>query len=103
MQSYDHQIITQVRITSIAISVQGLIEIGCYRLSDAYRDKLFFIVFKIHERDKGEEMQELQTVWAQGQEQSRQVLSAMFQKERCCKSSLGKREFASEGNHGQRW
>tara|TARA_B110000285_G_C14812643_1_gene462697 strand:- start:36 stop:287 length:252 start_codon:yes stop_codon:yes gene_type:complete len=56
-----------------------------------------------HEGDEGEEMPELQTVWAQGQEQSRQVLSAMFQRDRCCKSSHWNREFTSTRQSGQRW
>ena len=33
-------LIMQVRISSVAISVQGRTEIGCYPLSGAYRDKL---------------------------------------------------------------
>ena len=37
MQSYDHRIIMQVRISSVAISVQGRTEIGCYPLSGENR------------------------------------------------------------------
>ena len=42
----------------------------------------FFCYTEIsHEGDEEEEMPELQTVWAQSQKQSRQVLSAMFQRD----------------------
>ena len=47
----------QVRISSVAISVQGRTEIGCYPLSGAYLDKLLIIVFKIMKAMKGKKCQ----------------------------------------------